>query len=76
MRELKIYGWVALIITLIGGINWGLIGLVNVNVLAMIFGIGLFARLIYLIVGIAAGYLCYLLYLEKTKTPPAPPPTV
>lgn len=76
MKDMTTYAWVALIITLIGGINWGLVGLVDLNLVAAIFGIGLFARLIYIIVGVAAGYLCYLIYLDKfaKPTPPPPPP--
>lgn len=74
MKVITTYAWVALIITLIGGINWGLVGLVDLNLIAAIFGIGLFARLIYIIVGVAAGYLCYLIYLDKFSKPATPPP--
>lgn len=44
---------VLLVITIIGAINWGLIGLLDFNLVAMIFGEGtLFSRIIYTIVGI------------------------
>jgi uncharacterized membrane protein YuzA (DUF378 family) len=66
MKELNIYGWVALIAVLVGGIAWGLAGLFNVYIVTSIFG-GLLGRLIYIGVGVAAGYLCYLIYLEKFK---------
>ena len=66
MRELNLYGWIALIIVLVGGINWGFIGLFDLNLVGSIFG-SLLSRLIYIIVGVAAGYLCYLVYLDKTK---------
>ena len=66
MRNLDIYGWVALIIVLIGGICWGLVGLFDVFLVTSIFG-NLLARLIYIVVGVAAGYLCYLMYLEKNQ---------
>lgn len=64
--NLNLYGVIALIIVLVGGINWGLIGLFNVNIISGILGIML-GRLIFIIVGVAAGYLAYLIYLEKTK---------
>lgn len=44
---------VLLVITIIGAINWGLIGLLDFNLVAMLFGeTGLFTRIIYTVVGI------------------------
>lgn len=44
---------VLLVITIIGAINWGLIGLLDFDLVAMIFGSGtLFSRIIYTLVGI------------------------
>lgn len=68
MKQLDMIGWVCLIIVLVGGINWGLVGLLNINLVQLIFGGGLLGRLIYIIVGGATGYLCYLIYMEKKKT--------
>jgi len=66
MKDLSLYGFIALIIVIVGGINWGLVGLFNVNIISGILG-SLLGRLIFIIVGVAAGYLCYLIYLDKTK---------
>jgi uncharacterized protein len=43
----------ALIFTIIGAINWGLIGFFDFNLVASIFGDGVVARIIYSIVGLA-----------------------
>lgn len=44
---------ILLVITIIGAINWGLIGLFDFNLVAMLFGeTGMFTRVIYTIVGI------------------------
>lgn len=44
-----------LILTIIGGINWGLVGLFDFNLVAAIFGDGsALTRLIYVIVGLSA----------------------
>ena len=44
---------VLLVITIIGAVNWGLIGLLDFELVDMIFGVGtLFTRIIYTIVGI------------------------
>lgn len=67
MKNLGILGFVAYIIVLIGGINWGLVGLGDFNVIGMFFGGGmtLLSRLIYILVGISAGYLIYLAFTKK-----------
>lgn len=43
---------ICLVVTIIGAINWGLIGLFNFNLVEAIFGAGMFARVIYSIVGL------------------------
>jgi uncharacterized membrane protein YuzA (DUF378 family) len=66
MKDLDLYSWIALGLVLAGGINWGLVGLFNVNVISAIFG-DFLSRLIFIIFGAGAGYLCYLIYLMKFK---------
>ena len=42
-----------LVITIIGAINWGLIGLLDFNLVDTLFGVGsLLSRLVYILVGI------------------------
>jgi len=54
---MKILDIIAMILLIIGGLNWGLIGAVNFNVIEVIFGSAWFiTRLIYLLVGISAIY--------------------
>jgi uncharacterized protein len=66
MKELpvKLLAQIAAVIVLIGGINWGLVGLFNLNLISALIGHGL-GRLIFIIVGIAAGYLIYLKVVKK-----------
>jgi uncharacterized protein len=66
MRDLSIYGFIALILVIIGGINWLLVGLFDINIVTAIFG-SMLGRLIFIIVGAAALYLCYLIYVEKSR---------
>ena len=43
-----------LVLTIVGAINWGLIGLLDFNLVSSIFGSGsMFERLIYILVGLA-----------------------
>ncbi len=47
----------ALILMIIGAINWGLIGLFRLNIVDAIFGeMSLLSRIIYVLVGIAGLY--------------------
>lgn len=51
---------IALILVIIGGLNWGLVGLLNFNVVDAIFGVGsTLSRIVYIIVGLAALYTIY-----------------
>ena len=46
-----------LILMIVGGLNWGLIGILQFNLVATIFGdMTLFARIIYALVGLASLY--------------------
>jgi uncharacterized membrane protein YuzA (DUF378 family) len=68
-KDVNGYRPIAYVLLIIGGINWGLVAL-GTNLVYAIFG-NLFARLIYLIIGVAAGYECYMFYVEKfAKKPP------
>jgi uncharacterized membrane protein YuzA (DUF378 family) len=57
---------VAIILLIIGGLNWGLIGLFSFNLVASIFGSWpLIEQIIYILVGIAALAKIYWKYIEK-----------
>lgn len=46
---------IALIFTIIGGINWGLIGLFDFNLVDSVFGtMSMLSRIIYIIVGVCS----------------------
>ena len=52
MRSLKI---ISLILVVIGGLNWGLVGLFDFDLVAAIFGeMSIISRIVYAIVGLAA----------------------
>ncbi len=57
---------IALILTIVGAINWGLIGLARFDLVAWIFGgqTALFSRIIYGLVG-AAGLWCITLLFRR-----------
>ena len=56
----------ALLLTIVGAINWGAIGLFSLDLVAMIFGnMSLLSRIIYSLVG-AAGLWCITLLFRDT----------
>ncbi len=65
---MKIVNNIALILSIIGGINWGLIGLFQFDLVAWICGgqDAVFSRIIYSLVGLAAIWCISLLFNGKT----------
>lgn len=65
--------WVALILLIVGGLNWGLVGLFQFDLIAAIFGeMSVLSRIIYVIVGLAAIYAAVLSpRLAASKAPTA-----
>lgn len=56
--RLNALDWLAYILVIIGGINWGLVGFFNYNLVDEIFGVeSTLSRIIYALVGLAAIYL-------------------
>lgn len=52
--------WTAMILMIVGGINWGLVGLFNFNLVATLFGeMSALSRIVYTLVGISAVYSIY-----------------
>lgn len=50
--------WTAMALVIVGGLNWGLIGFFNFNLVDSIFGEGsVLARVIYGLVGLSALYM-------------------
>ncbi|MBY4896930.1 DUF378 domain-containing protein [Cupriavidus sp. AU9028] len=54
-RPTSTLGAISLILLIIGGLNWGLVGIANFDLVAAIFGEGsILSRIIYILVGLAA----------------------
>lgn len=47
---------IAAVLLVIGGLNWGLVGVADVNAVAMLFGQSVIATAVYVLVGLAAIY--------------------
>jgi uncharacterized membrane protein YuzA (DUF378 family) len=62
MAEKNTVDWIALLLVIVGGLNWLLVGLLNFDLVAKIFGsMTIVSRIVYILVGIGAIYTIYFL---------------
>lgn len=58
----------ALVLLIVGGLNWGLVGLFNFDLVAALFGdMSTLSRIVYVVVGIAA-VVCLAAFRRMTRT--------
>jgi uncharacterized membrane protein YuzA (DUF378 family) len=65
--RLNALDWISLVLMIIGGINWGLVGAFQFDLVAAIFGnMTTLSRIVYVLVGLAALYgIALLIRLAK-----------
>ena len=60
VKKLSALDWIALILIIVGGLNWGLVGAFGFDLVAAIFGaMSLIAKIIYVLVGLSAIYYIF-----------------
>jgi uncharacterized membrane protein YuzA (DUF378 family) len=53
--------WIALILLIVGGVNWLLVGAFNFDLVATLFGdMSALSRIVYIVVGLAALYVLFM----------------
>lgn len=58
MNKLSGLDWIVVILLVIGGLNWGLVGIFNFDLVAKIFGdFSVMSRVVYTLVGVSAIYI-------------------
>ena len=58
--KINILDWVSIVLVIVGGLNWGLVGAFKFDLVATIFGdMSALSRIVYVLVGLAAIYLIY-----------------
>ena len=58
--EKKAIDWIALVLVIIGAINWGLVGIFNIDLVSTIFGdMSIVSRIVYSLVGISGIWMIY-----------------
>lgn len=65
---MKVVGYTAWVLIVIGGLNWGLVGAFEYNLVDSIFGEGsVLAAAVYIVVGLAALYSIIDLAMQQNK---------
>lgn len=61
MKKMNALDWIAMILVIVGGLNWGLVGAFKFDLVATLFGgmEALIARIVYVLVGLSALYMIY-----------------
>jgi uncharacterized protein len=58
MKKMSTLGWIAMILVIVGGLNWGLVGAFKFDLVATIFGtMTALSRIVYILVGLSALYM-------------------
>ncbi|HRZ86053.1 MAG TPA: DUF378 domain-containing protein [Candidatus Paceibacterota bacterium] len=61
MAKKNVLDWIALVLVIIGAVNWGLFGIGGWNLVDMVLGsVELLAKAVYILVGLAGLYTIYL----------------
>lgn len=56
---MNIISTIAMILVLIGGLNWGLVGLFDFDLVSTLFGATILTRIVYILVGISAVWMIF-----------------
>lgn len=68
MAEKNALDWIAIVLVIIGGLNWGLVGLFQFDLVQSLLGaVSWLQRTVYVLVGLAALYLIYYVAQEEKK---------
>jgi hypothetical protein len=66
MQKLNTLGLIALVLVIIGGLNWGLVGFFSFDFVAALFGTAtMLTNMVYDLVGLSAIYLAFAYFMGK-----------
>ncbi len=58
-------GWLSFILLVVGGLNWGLVGAFQYNLVTSIFGDGMLSNIVFDLVGLAAIWAIIEMLMKK-----------
>ncbi|MFA6042430.1 MAG: DUF378 domain-containing protein [Patescibacteria group bacterium] len=72
MKKMSVLDWIAMVLLIIGGLNWGLVGVAKFDLVGAIFKgtneIGsdaTIAKIVYILVGLSALYMLIMAFAKK-----------
>lgn len=71
MKNFNVFEWTALVLLIVGGVNWGMVGAFNIDLVSSLFGdMTVLTRVVYGLVGLSAVYLTLtsLMYSSETSS--------
>ncbi len=61
MHNMSVLDWVAYVLLVVGGLNWGLVGFFQFDLVATLFGdMTMVSRIVYALVGLSAVYSLFM----------------
>ncbi len=64
--KMKSLDWIAWVFVIIGALNWGFIGLVSLNFVQSVFGVGTaLTQFVYTLIGLSALYMIWIALGKK-----------
>jgi uncharacterized membrane protein YuzA (DUF378 family) len=67
MKKMNAWDWVSFVLLVIGGLNWGLVGLFNYNLVTSLFGMSTLSNIIFDLVGLAAIYAIVMAFAKPKE---------
>jgi len=68
MKKMNAIDWIALVLLIVGGLNWGLVGILKLDLVDKILGsIPVLATIVYVLVGLSAVYVLVGALAKKDK---------
>ena len=65
-KQMSTIDWITFTLVIVGGLNWGLVGLLNMNLVNLIFGsIPVLEKVVYILVGLSALYAIWTVANKK-----------
>lgn len=72
VMKMNAVDYLAFVLVIVGGLNWGLVGAFDFNLVDTLFGEGsALSRVVYVLVGLAAVYLAVAVVAKGAKKPAA-----
>lgn len=66
-NEMTIFDWIGVVLLIVGGLVWGILGIFDINLVYVVFGMTWISRVIFSLVGVASVYSVWSLYRSGRK---------